>query len=114
MDGWLCPPGGHIEAGETPVQAMIREISEELGAAVSSDDLEFACVAARNTSAGETVAYEFIIRNKNYAFMNAEPEKCSELVRVDLKNLPNDIIPDFKVIIEKALLQNKNYIEVGY
>ena len=30
VGGWL-PPGGHIEANEDPVQAVIREIDEETG-----------------------------------------------------------------------------------
>jgi 8-oxo-dGTP pyrophosphatase MutT (NUDIX family) len=30
VEGWL-PPGGHIEANEDPVQAVIREIEEESG-----------------------------------------------------------------------------------
>jgi len=33
LDMWL-PPGGHIEAGEDPEQAIIREVLEETGLAV--------------------------------------------------------------------------------
>jgi ADP-ribose pyrophosphatase YjhB (NUDIX family) len=114
MDGYLCPPGGHIEEGETPVLAMLREINEELGTAVHAEDLEFACVAARNTPAGETVAFEFIIRDKDYTFINAELEKCSELVWVELTDLPDDIIDEFKQIIELGIIQKRPYIEIGY
>lgn len=114
MDGHLCPFGGHIEAGETPVTAMLREIQEELGVTVKPEDLEFACVAARLTPAGETVAYEFAIRDKDYEFINAEPEKCSELVWVDLDNLPDDIIDQFKEILERGIIAKQPYLEVGY
>ncbi|AWB27260.1 NUDIX hydrolase [Halococcoides cellulosivorans] len=33
LDMWL-PPGGHIDRGETPHEAAIREVREELGVAV--------------------------------------------------------------------------------
>jgi len=114
MDGSLCPFGGHVEEGETPLVAMIREINEELGVTVKPEDIDFGCVAARNTPAGETVAYEFIIRNKEYVFMNAEPEKCSELVWIDLNNLPHDIIDQFKEIIERGIIAQESYVEIGY
>jgi 8-oxo-dGTP diphosphatase len=33
-DGWM-PPGGHLERGENPVEALTREIVEELGVAMT-------------------------------------------------------------------------------
>lgn len=113
MDGKLCPPGGHIEKGETPTAAMLREIAEELGVAVKSEDLEFLCVAARNT-VPEYISYEFVLRDKMYDFYNAEPEKCSELVWSSLSELPADIIDHFHQIITHSLIGNKTYLELGY
>lgn len=114
MDGRLCPPGGHVEKGETPTQAIIREIQEELGVSVKQEDLEFACVAARNTSPTEYVAYEFVLRDKDYPFHNAEPEKCSELVWVDMNDLPSEIIDDFQQILTDGIIGKKPYLEVGF
>jgi 8-oxo-dGTP diphosphatase len=114
MDGYLCPPGGHIEAGETPILAAIREVKEELGIDIKPTDLEFICVAARNTSPTEYVAYEFSVKDKNFEFTNNELEKCSELVWVDIDNLPDNVISDFREIIERSILGHEKYLEIGY
>ena len=114
MDGHLCPPGGHVEKDETPTTAMIREIKEELGAEILPTDLEFLCVAARNNSPYEYVAYEFLLKDSSYEFKNMEPEKCSELTWVDIHNLPDNIIDHFNIIIQKSLIGNERYLELGY
>jgi len=114
LDGHLCAPGGHVEKGESPTVAILREIKEELGVEVAAEDLEFVCVAARNTQPTEYVAYEFVIRDKDYVFTNAEPDKCSELVWVDLHDLPDDIIPDFRAIIEQAIIGKQPFLELGF
>jgi len=113
MDGFFCAPGGHAEKGETPTIAMQREIKEELGVDVLREDLEFLCVAARK-STSEYVAYEFIIRDKKYNFNNAELNKCSELIWADINNLPDNLINDFRQIIERSVIGNEKYLELGY
>lgn len=113
MDGHLCAPGGHVEEGESPIKAALRELKEELGLDLKSEDLEFLCVAARNTSPNRYVSYEFIVR-KPCSPNNNEPNLCSELVWVDPKNLPEDVIPDFAEIITKSIVGNEKYLEIRY
>lgn len=114
-DGWLCAPGGHIESGESPLGAMVREIQEELGCVVKAESLEFLCVAARKDAAAEYVAYEFLLKDaERYTFTNAEPDKCSELAWVDIHNLPEEVIADFRQIIEQSIVGNKKYLEIGF
>lgn len=114
MDGYLCPPGGHVEKGETPTIAAVRELKEELGVTIDPNDLEFICVAARNNTPTEYVAYEFALRNKGHVFINAEPEKCSQLVWVELTDLPDDLVDHFRHIIEQGLIDKRPYLEVGF
>lgn len=37
--GMLCAFGGHVEQGETILEALVREMHEELGAIVNADDV---------------------------------------------------------------------------
>lgn len=39
LQGCLGLPGGHLDDGETPSQAAVREVSEELGITLLSSDL---------------------------------------------------------------------------
>jgi 8-oxo-dGTP diphosphatase len=114
MDGHLCPPGGHVEKGETPLQGALRELQEELGITVDPEHMEFICVAARNNQPVEYVAYEFMVRDKEYDVRNTEPDKCSELVWSELDKLPDDVISDFKQVIEQGILGGKKYLEIGF
>jgi 8-oxo-dGTP diphosphatase len=39
--GWYTAFGGHVDAGESVIQALLRELHEELGAQVGVDDVVF-------------------------------------------------------------------------
>lgn len=53
-------PGGKIEVGETPAQALVRELKEEFQIDVSEDDLElfYTCSAPAANSPERTVHME--------------------------------------------------------
>ena len=40
-DLWDVSVAGHVQAGETPMEAALREVHEEIGLHLSSDELEF-------------------------------------------------------------------------
>lgn len=113
-NGLLCLPGGHIESEESPTSAIIREAKEELDLDINPQKLQFFCVAARNTSGKEYVAYEFLYKLGNELYKNNEPDQCSELIWADPKNLPDTTIEDFRVIIEQGYLQQSAFLEIGY
>jgi 8-oxo-dGTP diphosphatase len=52
--GLLEFPGGGIEAGETALQAAVREVEEEVGIIVNPDDAQFMGIY-QNTLTGKTI-----------------------------------------------------------
>jgi 8-oxo-dGTP diphosphatase len=114
MDGMLCPPGGHVEVTETPIVGAIREAKEEVGLSLNPSDFDFIGISARNTQPRETIACSFMVRDKGVKPTNTEPGKCSELSWYDLDDLPADIIPDFREVIDQCVLGDKRYLEIGY
>lgn len=53
-------PGGLIDPGETPKQAALREIKEEVGLAIDSDSMRFSWVTARHSATIDT--YQFVFK----------------------------------------------------
>jgi 8-oxo-dGTP pyrophosphatase MutT (NUDIX family) len=53
-------PGGIVDPGETPKEAAIREVREEVGIDVSPDVVTFVSVASRYSSSAQT--YQFIFK----------------------------------------------------
>jgi 8-oxo-dGTP diphosphatase len=114
-DGLLCIPGGHVEKGESPTMAALRELQEECGLNLAANRLNFFCVAQRKSKDHEYVAYEFTVSlNDSEEPVNTEPNECSELLWADPRNLPADIIDDFRSIIEQGYLNKHPFLELGY
>jgi len=58
--GWHTAFGGHVEAGETVMQALLRELHEELGAQISPEEVVFlAALAEAETEYQEMVHVHF-------------------------------------------------------
>ena len=53
-------PGGLVDPGETPKQAVVRETFEEVGIEIQPENVEFVAVANRKSSFADT--YQFIFK----------------------------------------------------
>lgn len=85
-------PGGAIEAGETPKQALIRELIEEVQITVTEDDLEelgiFYAPAAGNEG---SILRMDVFMVKNWEDQEAKPDsEVEELVWLS-SNVPENI-----------------------
>ena len=90
-DGSWHVPAGHVEAGESVQQALIREANEEVGIVVRAENAEFAHVM-HNASGGGRIAFFFVVREWEGEVTNKEPEKCSGLDWFSFDSLPSQLI----------------------
>lgn len=93
-DGLLNGPSGHVEDGEDVVAAMIREAAEEIGIALTPDDLRVALVMQHRGPGGDPrtgwfFEAEYGAGGEPY---NREPDKCAELAWHFLADLPTDMV----------------------
>ncbi|MBF6169466.1 NUDIX domain-containing protein [Streptomyces gardneri] len=90
-DGAWHLPSGHLEAGESVIEALIRESREEIGVAISPADVQFSHVM-HNSSSGGRMAFFFTVRSWQGAPTNLEPDKCHELRWFSADALPDRMI----------------------
>ncbi|UGT61574.1 NUDIX hydrolase [Nocardia asteroides] len=91
-DGAYHVPSGHLEAGESVLDALVREAKEEIGVTIDPSAAEFAHVM-HNSSSGGRVAFFFRVRLGEQQPSNREPDKCDELAWFALDALPERMIP---------------------
>lgn len=118
MDGNYSLPAGHVDKGETFTQCMIREVKEEIGIDIKSEDSKVAHLMHRFSGAewgdeGYRIDLFFTTDKWKGSPEIKEPEKCDDLSWHDLNNLPDDIIPYIKQALD--CIKNKVfYSEFGW
>jgi 8-oxo-dGTP diphosphatase len=97
-DGAYHLPAGHLEAGESVIEALVREAKEEIGVTIAPQHIEFSHVM-HNSSSGGRIAFFFSVRRWEGTPENREPEKCSELRWFPLHALPDHLIDYCRVAL---------------
>lgn len=99
--GTWCPPGGHMEYGESNEEAAIREVLEETGLKIKKQDVSLQGVT--NDFYPESGKHYITLHLSCHKYSGTpqimEPNKCAEWRWFDLDNLP-----------ENLMLSNKNFI----
>lgn len=97
-DGEYSIPAGHLDGGETVIEAGVREGKEEAGVDIQPGDLVFSSVMHR-MDGEERVDFFVKVERWDGQVFNAEPDRCDDLLWVNVNDLPENTIP----YIQRAL-----------
>lgn len=100
-DGMYELPGGHLEKDEDLYDAMIRETKEELLIDLNKEDINLIYLLHHYT--GERLNFIFTSLINNLEPKIGEPNKCEELIWVDINNLPDNTTDKVKLIIKDII-----------
>lgn len=104
-DGKLSLPSGHVEKGELPTIAAVRELAEETGITVSCEQLQIAHIVYRQDI---YVDFYYLVKDWTGDPHNAEEEKCSEIVWEDAYHT-NDQYADHVLETVQKVLAGKGF-----
>ncbi len=97
-DGCYHLPAGHLEAGESVVEGLVREVREELGVRLNPHTVRFAHVMHAASGAGR-VAFFFVADDWVGTPINQEPNKCIEIAWFGWDDLPDPMVPYARVAL---------------
>lgn len=98
-DGQYSVPAGHLDGGETMMQAMIREAREECGVLVTPAQLSMVHVMHRKTDE-ERLDFFFTATEWQGEPKIMESNKCDEMNWYQLEALPENMVPYVRAGIE--------------
>jgi 8-oxo-dGTP pyrophosphatase MutT (NUDIX family) len=98
MDGhWAAAAAGHVEAGESVLDAAVREAAEELGITIDRADLVPLCAMHRTVAPhgpiDERVDFFFECRRWAGTPRTQEADKAADLRWFALDALPEPVVP---------------------
>lgn len=96
-DGYLTLPSGHVDKGDMPREAAIKEAKEEAGVEISINDLVF---VHTDYVRDRYVNFYFKATKWSGEPIIGEPHLASEAVWADFNSLPDDIIAQVKNMFE--------------
>jgi 8-oxo-dGTP diphosphatase len=115
QDGKYSLVAGHVDAGETFIQAIVREAKEEIGITLLSQDLIVVHVMHRKSSVDAAERMDIFIQASKWTgeIKNCEPHKCDQLRWCSYDQLPPEII-DYVAYVLKLIKSGIFYSEYGW
>jgi len=115
-DGNYSVIAGHVEEGETAIQAMQREALEEAGISIDESNIEFVHVMyRRREKLNELDRIDFFFKSQHWKGvpMIMEQDKCDEMSWFLPNEIPENTIGYVKAAIQK-FGSNKKFSEYGW
>ena len=113
QDGNYSMVSGHVDAGESFIDAAIREALEESGVNIKSGDLTLAYTLHSNKINKVYINLFMNVNNWNGEITNKEPEKCDDLDWFEINHLPQNTVDYVRFVIQET--QNgKNFGTWGF
>lgn len=114
-DGWYSVPAGHVEAGELPLEGLVREIVEELGIVIDPKDIKLVHTMYRtkHDETGDRVDLFFLSTKWSGEIRIMEPDKCDNIEWFPISALPENMMHHVREVIqniEKGII----YSELGF
>jgi mutator protein MutT len=107
-DGKYTVPSGHVDVGETPTQAAIRETKEEVGVDIDAINLKLVHIDFIKDS---MIDFAFIVENWTGEAKVIETDKAEDGEWFEVDHLPQNIAGHGKQILEN-LARGEFYIEI--
>ena len=105
-DGEYELPGGHLEEGEDIFTCMIREAKEELCISLKRKELKIIHIMHHYKEGRINFFFQTTLKEEPKI---GEPDKCKELLWVDINHLPKETTKKVKKILKN--IQNKEYYD---
>lgn len=94
---WACAAAGHVEEGESVIDAAVREAHEELGVVVVPEDVRPLTVLHRGEPGGpaieQRVDFMFEVTRWTGTPSIQEPDKAADLAWFPFVALPDPVVP---------------------
>jgi len=102
-DGKYGLVAGHVDEGEMPSTAMLREAREEAGITLESDHIEHVHTMYREGSQDMRMDMFFSATKWQGEVVNMEPHKCDDLAWFPMQAMPENTIPYIRSAVEHVL-----------
>ena len=104
QDGNYNLPAGHVDEGELPLAALLREVKEEIGVELILEDVRFVhtMYRAKADMTGQRADYFFTTTKWKGEPKNLEPDKCDDVRWFTYDNLPEKMTPHVRLALENA------------